>query len=77
MLDGAAVSVLVRPQRMGEVEGAAIQEVLRVNLHPALRVVQTILPGMKARSWGRVVNIWKRRADCSCGRQSGTGQLHA
>ena len=30
---------------------------MRVNLHPALKAVQAILPGMKARSWGRVVNI--------------------
>ncbi len=43
---------LVRPQRLGEVEIGALDEVLRVNLHPALKAVQAILPGMKARGWG-------------------------
>jgi 3-oxoacyl-[acyl-carrier protein] reductase len=48
---------LVRPQRLGEVELSALEEVLRVNLHPALQAVQAILPGMKNRSWGRIVNV--------------------
>ena len=30
---------------------------LRVNLHPAVLALQTLLPSMKARSWGRIVNI--------------------
>jgi 3-oxoacyl-[acyl-carrier protein] reductase len=56
--DGVVNNVgLVRPQRLGEVDVTALEEVLRVNLHPALKSVQTILPGMKARAWGRVVNI--------------------
>lgn len=56
--DGVVNNVgLVRPQRLGEVELQALEEVLRVNLHPALQAVQTILPGMRERGWGRVVNI--------------------
>lgn len=56
--DGVVNNVgLVRPQRLGEVDVVALEEVLRVNLHPALKAVQSILPGMKARAWGRVVNI--------------------
>lgn len=56
--DGVVNNVgLVRPQRLGEVDVAALDEVLRVNLHPALRAVQTLLPGLKARRWGRIVNI--------------------
>ena len=56
--DGVINNVgLVRPQRLGEVELAALEEVMRVNLHPALQAAQAILPGMKDRGWGRIVNI--------------------
>jgi len=56
--DGVVNNVgLVRPQRLGAVEIAALEEVMRVNLHPALQSVQALLPGMTARGWGRVVNI--------------------
>lgn len=30
---------------------------MRVNLHPALVATQAALPGMRARGWGRIVNI--------------------
>ncbi|WP_267389227.1 SDR family oxidoreductase [Sphingomonas sp. GC_Shp_3] len=56
--DGVVNNVgLVRPQRLGGVEVAALEEVMRVNLHPALQAVQALLPDMTARDWGRVVNI--------------------
>ena len=56
--DGVVNNVgLVRPQRLGEIQLAALDEVLRVNLHPAVLSVQAMLPGMKARGWGRIVNI--------------------
>ena len=56
--DGAVNNVsLVRPQRLGAVEIPALDEVLRINLHPAVQAVQAILPGMQRRGWGRVVNI--------------------
>ena len=56
--DGAVNNVgLVRPQRLGAVELSALDEVMRVNLHPALQVAQVLLPGMMERSWGRIVNI--------------------
>jgi 3-oxoacyl-[acyl-carrier protein] reductase len=56
--DGVVNNVgLVRPQRLGAVDLAALDEVMRVNLHPALIATQTLLPGMNARGWGRVVNI--------------------
>ncbi len=57
-LDGVVNNVgLVRPQRLGSVKVSALEEVMRVNLHPALQAVQALLPGMTARGWGRVVNI--------------------
>ncbi|MGU3558699.1 SDR family oxidoreductase [Methylobacterium radiotolerans] len=56
--DGVVNNVgLVRPQRLGAVEIPALDEVLRVNLHPAVQTVQATLPGMRQRGWGRVVNI--------------------
>ncbi|MFG1466567.1 SDR family oxidoreductase, partial [Xanthobacter sp. DSM 24535] len=39
------------------IEAATLDEVLRTNLHPALAAAQAALPGMKARGWGRIVNI--------------------
>lgn len=56
--DGVVNNVgLVRPQRLEAVELSALDDVLRVNLHPAVQAVQAILPGMTARSWGRIVNV--------------------
>ncbi|SFU70358.1 NAD(P)-dependent dehydrogenase, short-chain alcohol dehydrogenase family [Methylobacterium sp. 174MFSha1.1] len=56
--DGVVNNVgLVRPQRLGAVELSALDEVLRVNLHPALQAVQAALPGMRQRGFGRIVNI--------------------
>lgn len=56
--DGIVNNVgLVRPQPLGEVEIDALDEVLRVNLHPALLAAQALLPGMKQRGWGRIVNV--------------------
>lgn len=56
--DGVVNNVgLVRPQRLGSVDLTALEEVMRVNLHPALQAVQALLPGMTERRWGRIVNI--------------------
>jgi NAD(P)-dependent dehydrogenase (short-subunit alcohol dehydrogenase family) len=48
---------LVRPQPLGEIDIDAFDAVLRLNLHPALLAAQALLPGMRARGWGRIVNI--------------------
>ncbi|WP_414449049.1 SDR family oxidoreductase [Burkholderia sp. 22PA0099] len=56
--DGVINNVgLVRPQKLGEVDLATLDDVLAVNLHPAVQAVQTLLPGMRERGWGRVVNV--------------------
>jgi NAD(P)-dependent dehydrogenase (short-subunit alcohol dehydrogenase family) len=56
--DGVVNNVaLVRPQRLGEVALDDLDDVLALNLHPAVQTVQALLPGMRARGWGRVVNI--------------------
>ncbi|MDX5445809.1 MAG: SDR family oxidoreductase [Zoogloeaceae bacterium] len=57
-LDGIVNNVgLVRPALLADVTLPDLDEVFQVNLHPALAVVQAALPGMKARRWGRIVNI--------------------
>ncbi|MDD2003750.1 3-oxoacyl-[acyl-carrier-protein] reductase FabG [compost metagenome] len=56
--DGLVNNVgLVRPQMLEDVDLASFDEVMRVNLHPALQATQALLPGMRKRCWGRVVNI--------------------
>ncbi len=57
-IDGVVNNVgLVRPQRLGDITLDALDDVLRVNLHPAVAAAQAMLPGMKARGWGRIVNV--------------------
>ncbi len=56
--DGVVNNVgLVRPQRLGEIELGDMDDVFALNLHPAVQTVQALLPGMRARGWGRVVNV--------------------
>ncbi|OWT68106.1 MULTISPECIES: SDR family oxidoreductase [unclassified Achromobacter] len=57
-LDGVVNNVgLVRPASLADVTLSALDEVMRVNLHPALAAAQAALPGMKTRGWGRIVNL--------------------
>ncbi|MEZ3498563.1 SDR family oxidoreductase [Pantoea sp. KPR_PJ] len=56
--DGIVNNVgLVKPQRLGDIDLATFEEVIRVNLYPAVQGTQAILAGMKDRGWGRIVNI--------------------
>jgi len=56
--DGLVNNVgLVRPQMFGAVELDALDDVLRVNLQPAVLAGQALLPGMRERQWGRIVNV--------------------
>jgi NAD(P)-dependent dehydrogenase (short-subunit alcohol dehydrogenase family) len=56
--DGVVNNVgLVKPQRFGEVKLADLDEVLHVNLHSAVQVSQAILPQMRKKRWGRIVNV--------------------
>ena len=56
--DGVVNNVgVVRPQRLGEVALNDLDDVLALNLHPAVQTVQALLSGMRERGWGRVVNI--------------------
>ncbi|ALM86013.1 SDR family oxidoreductase [Bordetella sp. N] len=57
-VDGVINNVgLVHPAPLAAVTLPALDEVMRVNLHPAVLAAQTALPGMEARGWGRIVNV--------------------
>ena len=57
-IDGVVNNVgLARLQRLDEIELSGLDEVLRLNLHPAVLAAQAALPGMRARRWGRIINI--------------------
>lgn len=56
--DGVVNNVgLVRPQALEAIDLDTLEEVLRLNLRPALLAAQALVPGMKTRGWGRIVNI--------------------
>ena len=57
-IDGIVNNVAaVRAQPLEAVEVEDLNAVFDLNLRPALQAVQTFLPGMKSRGWGRIVNI--------------------
>ncbi|SDN03224.1 SDR family oxidoreductase [Ensifer sp. YR511] len=57
-IDGIVNNVgLVRPQRLGEIELGDLDDVLHLNLHPAVCGVQAALLNMRSNGWGRIVNI--------------------
>jgi 3-oxoacyl-[acyl-carrier protein] reductase len=57
------VSILVnnagitRPQPLEEIGEEDWEEVLRVNLKSAFLVTQVVIPGMRSRRWGRIINL--------------------
>lgn len=61
--DLGPVSILVnnagiaRPQPLDEITEADWDELLAVNLKSAFLVTQAVLPGMRARSFGRIINV--------------------
>jgi 3-oxoacyl-[acyl-carrier protein] reductase len=56
--DGVVNNVgLVRPQPLGEIRLADLEDVLTVNLHSAVHTVQAILPELLRKKWGRIVNV--------------------
>jgi len=57
-IDGIVNNVgLVKPAALGKVELEAMREVFNLNLHPAVQSLQAIVPGMRKRAHGRIVNI--------------------
>lgn len=57
-VDGVVNNVgLVRAAPLGDIAVSTLEEVMRVNLHPALVATQAALAAMRSRGWGRIVNI--------------------
>src|SRR6478672_1900993 len=48
---------IARPQKIEEIAEDDWDEILRVNLKSCFLVTQAVLPGMRARRWGRIVNV--------------------
>ncbi|VVE27739.1 SDR family oxidoreductase [Pandoraea terrigena] len=42
---------------LGSIDLDGLDNAMRENLAPAVQTVQALLPGMKARGWGRIVNL--------------------
>ena len=56
--DGVVNNVgLVRPQLLDDLTLDDLDDVLTMNLHPAVQTVQAALPTMRAKGWGRIVNV--------------------
>lgn len=70
-IDGVVNNVgLVLPQPLGDVDLAALGNVYDLNVRTAVQVAQAFLGGMKARRWGRIVNITSRAVQGSRERTS-------
>jgi 3-oxoacyl-[acyl-carrier protein] reductase len=54
LVNNAAIS---RPQPLNEITEKDWDEVLSVNLKSAFIVTQAVLPGMRERGWGRIINL--------------------
>jgi 3-oxoacyl-[acyl-carrier protein] reductase len=48
---------ITRPQALDEITEGIWDEVLQNNLTSAFLVTQAVLPGMRARRWGRIINL--------------------
>ncbi|MBX5227530.1 SDR family oxidoreductase [Rhizobium sp. NLR9b] len=56
--DGVVNNVgLARLHAVGEIDLLDLEDMLRINLHPTIQTVQALLPTMKAKGWGRIVNV--------------------
>jgi NAD(P)-dependent dehydrogenase (short-subunit alcohol dehydrogenase family) len=56
--DGVVNNVgFIRLGKLGEIDLGDLEDTLALNLRPAVQTVQAALPGMRARGWGRVVNL--------------------
>ncbi len=48
---------IIRPQPLEEITEADWDELIDVNLKSAFLMTQAVLPGMRARRWGRIINL--------------------
>jgi NAD(P)-dependent dehydrogenase (short-subunit alcohol dehydrogenase family) len=56
--DGVVNNVgLARLHRVGEIDLTDLDDMLRLNLHRTIQSMQATLPAMRAKRWGRIVNV--------------------
>ena len=56
--DGVVNNVgLARFHPVGGIDLRDVDDMLRVNVHSTIQTVQAILPALKAKGWGRIVNV--------------------
>lgn len=47
----------VRMHRLGEIKLSDLDDILEANIYPVVQATQAVLPGMKDRGFGRIINI--------------------
>jgi NAD(P)-dependent dehydrogenase (short-subunit alcohol dehydrogenase family) len=47
----------VRLAKLGHIDLDDLDESFRLNLRPTVQIVQAVLPGMRERGWGRILNM--------------------
>lgn len=57
VINNAGISL---PQPLGKIDMASYQAVMDLNVRAAIQVTQVFAEGMKARRWGRIVNVCSR-----------------
>ncbi|MBI5619961.1 SDR family oxidoreductase [Candidatus Gottesmanbacteria bacterium] len=57
------------PQRIDEVSDENITETMQINLIAPVKLIRAVVPGMKKRKWGRIVNISSMFGIIARGRQ--------
>jgi 3-oxoacyl-[acyl-carrier protein] reductase len=50
-------AAITRPQPIDQITESDWDEILRINLKSCFLVTQAVLPGMRSRRWGRIVNL--------------------
>lgn len=65
VVNNAAINIV---GRLGRIELADFDAMVEINLRATVQVAQAVLPGMRQRGWGRIVNISSRTAVGKVGR---------
>lgn len=61
VIDGVVNNVgIASPQRLGTIDIGTLQSVLDLNVRVTVQITQGLVEGMKARRWGRIVNVCSR-----------------
>jgi 3-oxoacyl-[acyl-carrier protein] reductase len=56
--DGVVNNVgMAKLHRLGEIDLADVDDMLRLNIHSTIQTTQAVLPGLMEKRWGRIVNV--------------------